>query len=596
MKTRPALSHWLCALVLSCLAVHSGASSPPGGDAPPNILIILVDDAGLMDFEPFGGEAHMPTITRLADEGMRFTGYRTSPLCAPSRAMLLTGIDNHRTGVATIPEILPAAHADAPGYSMSLEPGVRTLADRLLQAGYRTYMTGKWHLGDSAESLPPAHGFERSFALSASGADNWEQRPYMAYYDTAPWFEDGEPATLPEDFYSSAFLVDRMLAYLQADQSDPRRRDKPFLAYIAFQAIHIPVQAPREFTQRYVGRFDEGWQVLRRARWQRAQQLGLIPPGAPLAQMPAGSREWASLADSEREYYAKAMAVNAGMLEAMDFHIGRLLEHLEASGELDNTLVVVTSDNGPEHNDVLQTPGAGLWKALSGYHDDVETMGEKGSLVSIGPEWAAAAAAPGRQFKFYTSSGGIRVPLILRGPGIRPGTTTAALSLVTDITPTLLDYAGVAVQSGPRDVAITGRTLRPLISAEAAHVYAADEAVGMEVGGNAALFKGGYKLVRNLPPHGDGEWHLYHVAIDPGETADLANREPARLAAMLADYQRYAQRHGVLEMPEGFNWQRQLLLNTLSHMLANNTGKLVLGLGLLLLLGALLVRLRRRAA
>lgn len=223
-------------------------------DAPPNIVIMLVDDAALMDFGAYGGEALTPNIDTLAARGAMFTQYRTSPLCSPSRAMLLTGMDNHLTGIATIPEVLPDAHIDQPGYSMSLEPGVLTLAERLKPEGYQTFMTGKWHMGSGKGDLPSDHGFDRSFALDASGADNWEDKSYMPFYHDAPWFEDGKVAALPDDFYSSEFIVDKMISYLDAANADA-----PFYAFLGFQAIHIPVQAPPEFTENYNGVYDQGW-------------------------------------------------------------------------------------------------------------------------------------------------------------------------------------------------------------------------------------------------------------------------------------------------------------------------------------------------
>jgi len=214
-----------------------------------------------MDFGVYGGEAQTPNIDALAARGAMFTQYRTSPLCSPTRAMLLTGLDNHKTGIATIPEVLPAEQEGKPGYSMALEPSVLTIADRLRDKGYRTLMSGKWHMGEEANEMPQTHGFDRSFALAASGADNWEDKSYMPYYAEAPWFEDGIEASLPEGFYSSEFIVDKMISYLEDTDAS-----KPFLAYLPFQAIHIPVQAPPEFTAKYKGRFDEGWHVSANAR------------------------------------------------------------------------------------------------------------------------------------------------------------------------------------------------------------------------------------------------------------------------------------------------------------------------------------------
>lgn len=477
--------------------------------------------------------------------------------------MLLTGVDNHRTGIATIPEVRRPEDRDKPGYSMSLEPGVMTVADRLKAVGYRTYMTGKWHLGRGEGELPNSHGFDRSFALGASGADNWEQKPYMPYYSYAPWFEDGEPVDLPEDFYSSEFMIDKMIDYLDKGAKE----DSPFLAYIAFQAIHISVQAPREFVDHYEGVFDDGWQALRAARWQRAQALGLIPQGAALAPMPETARDWDSLSEDDKRLFAKSMAVNAGMLEAMDFHIGRLVAYLKASGELDNTIFVIASDNGPEPSDPVHAPGMALWMWLNGYQYNIETLGERGSLSFIGPEWANAAAAPGDLFKFYAAQGGIHVPLIISGPGIGPQSRVESFAMVTDITPTILDYADIeTVSTDP--ISINGRSLRPVLSGAAEGTYGAQTPVGLEVAGNSALFLGDHKITRNTLPYGDGKWRLYNLATDPGETTDTSAAEPQRFQAMLEDYNAYAAEFGVLEMGEDFNLITQLTVNVLSKQVA----------------------------
>ena len=379
----------------------------------PNIVMILVDDSALMDFGVYGGEAQTPNIDALAARGAMFTQYRTSPLCSPTRAMLLTGLDNHKTGIATIPEVLPAEQVGKPGYSMALEPSVLTIADRLRDKGYRTLMSGKWHMGEEANEMPQNHGFDRSFALAASGADNWEDKSYIPYYADAPWFEDGVEASLPEDFYSSKFIVDKMVSYLEETDSS-----KPFLGYLPFQAIHIPVQAPPEFTAKYQGRFDKGWHILRAARHRRAQELGFIPKGAPLAPMPNDTRQWDSLDTDTQALYAARMEVNAGMLDAMDHHIGRFVSYLKNKGQYENTIFVVTSDNGPEPNRGDHDRRLAMWMKLNGYNIDLDKIGEKGSWGFIGTEWALAAASPGSLYKFYATEGGIRAPLIMAGPGI----------------------------------------------------------------------------------------------------------------------------------------------------------------------------------
>lgn len=543
---------------LFCLAPPAPAQTGQA-PAPPNLVVLLMDDAAFMDLGVYGGEARTPNIDALAAAGSMFTRYYTSPLCSPSRAMLLTGMDNHLTGVSTIPEVLPKEHEGKPGYTMRLEPGVATLAERLKPLGYRTLMSGKWHLGSGEGDLPSFHGFDRSFALDASGADNWEDKSYMPYYADAPWYEDGAPAKLPDDFYSSKFIVDQMITYLNevADEA-------PVFAYLAFQAVHIPVQAPAEFTANYDGVYDAGWDEVRRARWERAKALGFIPEAAGLAPIAAPLRPWTSLTPDEQKLYAARMEVNAGMIEAMDFHIGRLVEHLKASGRYDNTVFIITSDNGPEPTRGDDDRRLKLWMDMNGYHLGLEGMGEKGSWGFIGPEWAMAAASPHDKFKFLGSEGGIRVPFILAGASLAEGARIDARAHVADIAPTLLALAG-----GPSELAgakpMTGRSLLPLLRGEANAVYSPDDAIVIEVSGNAAVIRGDHKLTRNQKPHGDGIWRLYDLTKDPGETEDLSAALPDLRTQLLAEYAAYVERVGVLEVPEGYNSLAEVTRHTMAR-------------------------------
>jgi len=541
----------------------------------PNVVMILVDDSALMDFGVYGGEAQTPNIDALASRGAMFTQYRTSPLCSPTRAMLLTGLDNHKTGIATIPEILPAEQEGKTGYSMALEPSVLTIADRLRDKGYRTLMSGKWHMGEEANEMPQNHGFDRSFALAASGADNWEDKSYIPYYADAPWFEDGVEASLPEDFYSSNFIVDKMVSYLEETDSS-----KPFLAYLPFQAIHIPVQAPPEFTAKYKGRFDEGWHVLRAERHKRAQELGFIRRGAPLAPMPDDAREWDDLNVETRALYAARMEVNAGMLDAMDHHIGRFVSYLKDKDQYKNTIFVITSDNGPEPNRGDHDLRLGLWMKLNGYNIDLGKIGEKGSWGFIGTEWALAAASPSSLYKFYATEGGIRAPLIMAGPGIEPSRIHSP-AMVTDVAPTLMDMLGIspAVQGY---IPMTGRSLLPILKGKAQSVYVDDDIRAIEVSGNSALYKGDYKILRSILPVGDGKWRLFNLAEDPGETKDLSTEQPQILQNMLAHYEDYAAEMGVLDMPDGYDSVKQIGKNAVKRMFAHH-GKFILLIGLALL-------------
>lgn len=558
MKTRTVLGllPLLLALAATPAPAQDDAASQP---RRPNIVLVVADDLGFTDIGAYGSEVRTPNLDAQAARGVQFTNFHAAPLCSPTRAMLMTGTDNHIAGIGNLPEVTPIRHQGKPGYLGRLDERVVTVSTRLNDAGYRTYMTGKWHLGKDDKSLPHARGFERSFALEASGADNWEQRSYLPIYDTAPWFEDGKPATLPDDFYSSEFLVDKLIEYVDGGRDDAR----PFFAYLAFQAAHIPVQAPREYVERYNGVYDGGWDALRAQRRARAIELGLVPPDAAQRPIPQGLRDWNALPETDRKRLAKNMQVNAGMIEAMDHHFGRFVEHLKATGQYDNTVFLFLSDNGPEYNDPLDTPGMKQWLDRVGYSRELENLGEKGTYPYIGPEFASAAAAPFDNFKFYASEGGLRVPLIMAGAAIPQNGKVPALAFVSDLAPTLLELAGVPSQVPEGKHPMTGRSLLPAIREPGTRVWQDTDAVGIETAGNAALFKGDYKLVRNLPPFGDRQWRLFDMARDPGETRDLAQAMPERFEDMRREYAAWAERVGVLEVPDGYTAVRQLSINYL---------------------------------
>lgn len=581
------------ALGAALFALGPASAQSGGAAARPNIVVMLIDDAAFMDLGAYGGEARTPNIDALAGRGALFTRYYSSPLCSPSRAMLLTGMDNHLTGVSTIPEVLPKEHEGQPGYTMRLEPGVATLAERLKPLGYRTLMTGKWHLGSGRGDLPKAHGFDRSFALDASGADNWEDKSYMPFYADAPWFEDDVPAELPDNFYSSEFIVDQMVAYLGEGETQA-----PFFAYLAFMAVHIPVQAPPEFTANYAGVYDAGWDALRAARWARARERGYVPAGAAPAPMPENFRPWASLTGGEQKLYAARMQANAGMLEAMDHHIGRLIAHLKSTGQYDNTVFVVTSDNGPEPTRGDTDPRLKFWMDLNGYHMDLDGMGEKGSWAFIGPEWAMAAASPHDKFKFLGSEGGIRVPFILAGAGLGEGRRIDARAFVADVAPTLLALAGGAPDLEGAEP-MTGRSLMPLLRGETDTVYGPGDAIVIEVSGNGAVIKGDYKLTRNQLPYGDARWRLYDLSKDPGETTDLSASFPGIYDDLSAEYAAYGQRVGVLEVPGGYNSIDEVTRHSIARQ-AQRYRPWLIGGGLALIAviagGFLLWRRRRQGA
>ena len=550
---------WSVALSLTLLFSHFANSQT---DERPNVVLILADDLGFTDIAPFGSEIDTPNIARLAASGLSFTNYHTAANCAPARAMLLTGVDSHRNGVPNIPESIPPEQLAYDHYQGVLSQNVVTLASLLRGSGYHTYMTGKWHLGHTPELLPSARGFERTIAMADTGADNWEQRTYLPIYDEAHWYADGEKHTLPDDFYSSEYFIDKTIEFISANESD----DKPFFAYIPFQAVHMPVQAPREFSDKYAGVYDQGWTVMREQRRLAAEEAGVIPENTEVIVTP-GTLDWNALTEEQREHHARRMEVYAGMVDAMDMHIGRLMTYLESIGEYENTIFIFTSDNGAEGSPLISPTGNSVldpWFERVGYETGIENLGEKGSWVGIGPSNATIAASPLAYYKFHANEGGLRVPLVMSGPGIsQRGQLSDEFVFVTDLAPTILSLAGVNDHGGSwqtREVEpIVGKDFSSYLQGRAGPIHTASEPIGYEMGGSGALFKGDYKIVINKFEQNESEWHLFNIKTDPGEANDLAEAEPELLAEMLADYEKWAASNNVLPMPEGYNRARTIL-------------------------------------
>ena len=553
------LRRWLLALGLLAACAAQATTRP-------NIVLLLADDWGFSDVGAYGGEIATPNLDALARHGMRFANFHVTASCSPTRSMLLTGVDNHRNGVGNMRETIPQSHVGKPGYLGVLNDRVVTVASLLRDGGYRTSVAGKWHVGREPHNLPPARGFDRSLVQGDSGSDNWETgKRYLDLTDKVYWFEDGREAVMPKEFYSSQFYVDKTIDYLRAGAGS----GKPFFAYVAFQANHIPVQAPKEFIAKYQGRYQAGWTALRQARRDKAVALGLVPPDTAMVTM-ATSTDWDKLSPAEQAYQARRMEVYAAMAEAMDFHVGRLIAHLKSSGEYDNTVFVFLSDNGAEASDPYAITLARWWLAFQ-YNRDVDQLGAKGAYSVIGPSWASAAASPLSTYKFYSGEGGIRVPLIVSGiPGMPQDRIAHSLAHVNDIVPTLLDLAQVArpgnsYQGRPIEP-LAGTSMLPLLMGQSDRVHAPDEAIGYELSGNQALFQGDLKLIRNIAPVGDGQWHLYDIRRDPGETRDLQQSQPEAFKTMQAGYAAWAQAHGVLAMPEDYDPIHQVLINSLVNV------------------------------
>lgn len=577
------------------------AMAQNGGPAAraPNVIVLLADDWGYSDVGAFGSEIATPNLDRLAYDGVRFANFHVAGSCAPTRAMLQTGVMNHRNGLGNMAETIPDAHVGKAGYDTVMNLRVVTMADMLKAAGYRTYLTGKWHLGSDAKRLPHARGYDRAFSLDDAGADNFEQKPITGLSRHAAWMENGQPATLPKNYYSSRFLVDKMIEYIDRDrQSGP---PKPFFASVNFLANHIPIQAPDGDLARYRGQYMDGWDAVRAARARRAAELALVPANIAPVHM-ATTRNWAALSDHERTRATREMQAYAAMASAMDREVGRLIAHLKAIGEYENSIIIFLSDNGAEPIDPYSRLRNRLF--LNAQLDNsLNNIGRRGSMVAIGPSWASAAVSPLRGYKFSAAEGGIRVPLIVhwagapQKDGMRKGAIAKGFAHVTDLLPTIAELAGVplhdGIWQGRKIEPITGRSLVSMLGGGTDSVHG-DQPLGYELSGNSALFRGDYKLVRNLPPTGTGRWALYNLAQDPGETRDLTQEKPDIYQTMLADYRAYAKANGVLDMPEGYNAEDQINLYAMRRQGARPW--IFAGTALLLIVaaGTMVVILRRR--
>lgn len=565
MRVKNFVLAMLVLLALSASAAQAKVSAKEAAKRP-NIVLMLADDWGFSDVGSFGSEIATPNLDALAQRGTRFSNFHVSASCSPTRAMLLTGVDNHLNGVGNMRESIPQAHVGKPGYLSVLDTNVVTVANLLRDSGYHTYASGKWHVGKTEHNLPPARGFERSIVQGDSGSDNWlTAQRYLDLTDKVYWFEDGKPATMPVEYYSSEYYVNRAIEFIKGGAGD----GKPFFTYLAFQANHIPVQAPKAFIENYSGKYKDGWTALREKRRQRAIDLGLIPKDTPMVTMKT-TENWDALSDADKALQARRMEVYAGMAEAMDFHVGRLVAYLKESGQFDNTVFMFLSDNGAEASDPYKVLSAKLWLKWY-YSSDIKDLGARGAYSIIGPSWASAAASPLSTYKFYSGEGGIRVPLIVSGlPGIAANGIHSSFTHVKDIAPTLLDIAQVPRNTGnyqgKKVETMTGTSLMPVLTGGAERAHPVDEAIGYELSGNQALFKGDLKLIKVIPPVGDGLWHLFNIRTDPGEVNDLAETMPEEFKTMQAQYAEYAKANGVLPMPDSYDPIQQVQINALINV------------------------------
>lgn len=529
--------------LLATPATAPAKAETPAAARKPNILIIVADDLGYSDIGAFGGEIATPNLDALAARGLKLTGFHAAPTCSPTRSMLLSGTDNHLAGLGNMAELLAPNQRGQRGYEGYLPADIVTLADRLHDLDYATLMAGKWHLGVRAEDSPARHGFDQSFDLAQGGGNHYgvdiSKKP--GDLGTTYWENGKQLAALPANFYSSDTYASKLIEFL--DKAD---KAKPFFAYLTFTAPHWPLQAPDEDIARYKGKYDAGFEVMRDQRLARQKALGLIPQSVAAHDVvfARGAKRWADLSPEERRAQSRAMEVYAAMVDRMDQNVGRVIAHLKATGQYDNTIILFTADNGAEGLDVARAEIPGLSQRVKAADNRVENYGRPTSYIGYGPGWAQAATAPSWLYKGYTTEGGTRVAAFINWPGGRNG-VSGVYGTVMDVVPTLVEAAGGqwrgSSYAGRTVQPVRGLSWKPYLTGATERVHAADEQVGSELFGRRAIRQGDWKAV----DLGDG-WRLFNLADDPGETRDLAMAEPKRLAALTAAWDGYGKQVGVI--------------------------------------------------
>lgn len=376
----------------------------------PNILLIIVDDLGYSDLGCYGSEIDTKNIDALADQGIRFTNFYASPNCSPSRAMLMTGMDHHQAGIGAMAVLMGPNQKGKRGYEGYLNNQTATFSELLKDKGYRTYYTGKWHLGKNDIANPNARGFDKAW-WQVGGTPN-------SHFDwTAPnpriknpYFENDIPQKeVPENLFSSNFYTNKLISYLEEDNT----KDQPFLGILSFSAVHLPVHCPESHIDLYKGKYKAGYEALRQSRLQKQKELGITAKNVELANLPPNASPWEELTTEEQLYYARRMEVYAGMVDNVDDNIGKLVDYLKKTGEYENTLILLMSDNGGAGFNGYQSPGGK--KRYAAADNSIENLGKKGSNFYIGAGWGSAISTPFRLFKRHIAEGGLRIPMIISG-------------------------------------------------------------------------------------------------------------------------------------------------------------------------------------
>jgi arylsulfatase len=509
------------------------------------VLIIMADDLGFSDLGCYGSEIATPVLDSLASQATQFANFHVAPTCSPTRAMLLTGVDHHRAGMGNMYEFLISAPAQQgrPGYEGYLNDSVVTIAEVLKTAGYYTAISGKWHLGRqlAIPQAPAGRGFDRSWILWTGWAEHFAPR------HTIPFVEGNYRVPYPDGRYSTEWFTEKAIEF--ADEAIDQK--KPFFLFASYTAPHWPLQAPDELIAKQKGRYDDGYDQLRKRRIAGLVKKGIFFDEVQAVPAPARrpplqhdypweqTRSWQELSAAEREYAARLMEVHAAMIESLDQQVGRLLNHLEGRNQLDNTLIIFLSDNGA-------SPSSSE-PAMPG--NELENVGRAGSFVAYGPEWAQASGGPLRLMKGYATEGGTRVPAMIKLPNSNQHRLTAEFASVMDIAPTIYELTGTTYPKTFRghDLhALNGTSMLPYMTGKSDHIHADDYAMGWELFGRAAYRRGPWKITWIEKPFGASEFELFDIDADPGESRDVRQQHPDVYRAMVEGFEQYERANGVV--------------------------------------------------
>lgn len=514
-------------------------------ESRPNVLIVVADDMGFSDLGCYGSEIATPALDSLASAGTVFSNFHAAATCSPTRAMLLTGVDHHLAGMGNMYEFLrsaPAQH-DKPGYEGYLNDSVVTIAEVLKTIGYETAISGKWHLGRQpvAAQAPVGRGFDHSWVLWSGWAE------HIAPSQGRLFVEGHRRVPYPTGRYSTEWYTDKAIEFADRAIDD----EKPFFLVAAYTAPHWPLEAPANRIAQQKGKYDDGYEALRKRRIEGLVRKGMIPQGVPVAatpdvdpplqhEIPLGRTEhWQDLSAAERAYSARLMEVHAAMIETLDQQLERLLEHLKTRGQFDNTLIVFLSDNG----------ASSLSTSADDPGNSLDNVGRPGSFVAYGAEWARASTGPLRLMKGYSSEGGTRVPALIKLPHSRQHRVTSEFASVLDIAPTIYELTGAKYPTTFRETelhALDGVSLMPHITGTSDRIHADDDAMGWELFGRAAFRRGPWKITWIEKPFGTGEFQLFDMEHDPGESRDVRQQHPDEYQRLVAGFEEYQRKKGVI--------------------------------------------------